>query len=166
MSIRRYWLYEGLRGGTRLCKQKRRKFPEVRKWNSKRKLSKFNLWKAGERVAAMFEYQFCWNRYLGHAVRLWICEYGDLSAPRNTFMSYSEALKQDSWRRNQRVALRRNSILWLWLPVKFKFFYAKISIDEVKATESTWDITGRDMPEAGFQCLGEKAKKIREMWRK
>lgn len=78
-------------------------------------------------------------------------------------MSYSEALKQDSWRRNQRVALRRNSILWLWLPVKFKFFYAKISIDEVKATESTQDITGRDMPEAGFQCLGEKAKKIREM---
>lgn len=83
----------------------------------------------------MFEYQFCQNRYLGHAVSLQISEYEGLSGPCNTFMSYSEALKQESWKRNQRVALRRNSILWL--PVKFKFFYGKISADEVKATEST-----------------------------
>lgn len=85
----------------------------------------------------MFEYQFCQNRFLGHAVSLQFCEYGGLSGPCNTFTSYSEALKQESWRRNQRVALRRNSIPWLWLPVKFKFFYGKISKDEVKATEST-----------------------------
>lgn len=68
-----------------------------------------------------------------------------------TFMSYSEALKKESWRRNQRIALRRNGILWLRLPVKFKFFCGKISIDVVKASESISAIIGKDMPAAGFQ---------------
>lgn len=68
-----------------------------------------------------------------------------------TFKSYSEALKQESWRRNQRIALRRNGILWLRLPVKFKFFCGKISIDVVKASESISAIIGKDMPAVGFQ---------------
>lgn len=67
-----------------------------------------------------------------------------------TFMSYSEALKKESWRRNQRIALRRNGILWLCLPVKFKFFCGKISIDVVKASESISTIIGKDMPAQDF----------------
>lgn len=67
-----------------------------------------------------------------------------------TFKSYSEALKQESWRRNQRIALRRNGILWLRLPVKFKFFCGKISIDVVKASESLSAIIGKDMPAQDF----------------
>lgn len=105
--------------------------------------------KEGETIGAIFEYQFCQNRYLSHAVCLRICNM-EISQG-NTFMLYSEALKQESWRRNQTIALRRNSILWQCSPAKFKFFYGKISIDVVKASESISGITGRDMPAAGFQ---------------
>lgn len=68
-------------------------------------------------------------------------------------------MKQENWRRNQKVVQRRNSILWLWFPVKFKFFYGEISVDEVKVTESTSDIIGREI----IKCLDEKAKISREM---
>lgn len=99
---------------------------------------------------------YCWSARMWMWRSLWVLSYSD-----SRFMSYSEALMKGNWRRNQRIALR-NSILSLWLPRKFKFFYGKISVDEVKVTLSTWDITGREMPEAQFQWLDEKVKKGQE----